>query len=320
MRGAGRGGRQPIVLIASDQESSSRSLESILAPSGYTVLKAYTGAQTLERARTAQPDAIILDAILPDQDALDVCRRLHDDPQLTPDTPILMMNPNHITRQQRIDGLRAGAWEYFGPPLDAQHLLLKLQTFTQAKLGADRAREDGLVDQGTGLYNLGGLARRARELGSQAARLNAPLACVAFAPDFAAVGPASQPTEDAVETAVEQIAGAFRAAGRLADAIGRVGPAEFAVVACATDAAGSVRLAERLAHAVAEGAGTQTTAPARFQLRAGYYVVPDSQVRSSDATETILRAASALRLARAEPSGNWIRPFPGSPVGPSATD
>src|SRR5438105_5479222 len=69
MRDSGRAGRQPIVLIASDQESSSRSLESILAPSGYTVLKAYTGAQTLERARAAQPDAIILDAILPDQDA-----------------------------------------------------------------------------------------------------------------------------------------------------------------------------------------------------------------------------------------------------------
>src|SRR6266513_6368031 len=34
--------RRPTVLIASHQESSSRSLESILGPNGYTVLKAYT--------------------------------------------------------------------------------------------------------------------------------------------------------------------------------------------------------------------------------------------------------------------------------------
>ena len=319
MRDIGRDGRRPIVLIASDQESWTRSLESILVPSGYTVLKAYTGAQTLARARNALPDAIILDAILPDQDALDVCRGLRDDPYLTPDTPIVIVNPDHVTRQQSIDALRAGAWELFGQPLDPENLLLKLQTFTRVKLGADRAREDGLVDQGTGLYNPQGLARRARELGSQAARLAASLACVAFAPDFGAADPGSEPPEDAMETAVEQVASAFRSAGRLSDAIGRVGPTEFAVVACATDAAGSVRLAERLARAVAEGAGARPGAAARFRLRAGYYVLPDSQVRSADATETILRAASALRLARTEPSGSWIRPFPDSPVPPSTT-
>jgi PleD family two-component response regulator len=309
IRGGGRPSRQPIVLIASDQESSSRSLESILTPSGYTVLKAYSGVQTLERAHLEPPDAFILDAILPDQAALEVCRALRSDPHLTPDTPIIVVNPNPVTRQQRIDGLRAGAWEYFGPPLDPQHLLLKLQTFTQAKLGGDRAREDGLVDQATRLYNLGGLARRARELGSQAARLNVPLACVAFAPDFGTADPASQPGEEAIANAVEQIAGAFQTAGRLSDAIGRMGPAEFAVVACATDAAGSVRLAERLARAVVEGAGGQPGDTARFRLRAGYDVIPDSQVRSADATQTILRAASALRLARAERSGSWIRSF-----------
>src|SRR5438046_7282397 len=38
-------GRRPTVLIASHQESSSRSLESILGPNGYTVLKAYTRSE-----------------------------------------------------------------------------------------------------------------------------------------------------------------------------------------------------------------------------------------------------------------------------------
>ena len=39
--------RPPLVLIANDQEWSARSLESILGPAGYAVLRAYTGRQAL---------------------------------------------------------------------------------------------------------------------------------------------------------------------------------------------------------------------------------------------------------------------------------
>jgi len=215
--------RRPTVLIASHQESSSRSLESILGPNGYTVLKAYTAPQTLERARRAQPDAIILDATLPDQDPLEICRALRHDPEFDPDAPIIIVSSDHATRQQRIDALRAGAWEYLGQPLDAEHLLLKLDTFTRVKRAADRAREDGLVDQVTGLYNLRGLARRARELGAQASRLNAALACVALAPDFGDSTPGSEPADAVLEAVVAQLAGAFRAAGRISDASAGLG-------------------------------------------------------------------------------------------------
>ena len=310
--------RRPTVLIASHQESSSRSLESILGPNGYTVLKAYTAPQTLERARRGQPDAIILDATLPDQDPLEICRALRHDAEFAPDAPIIIVSSDHATRQQRIDALRAGAWEYLGQPLDAEHLLLKLDTFTRVKRAADRAREDGLVDPATGLYNLRGLARRARELGAQASRLHAALACVALAPDFGDSAPGSEPPDAVLEAVVAQLAGAFRATGRISDALGRLGPTEFAVVASGTDAGGAVRLAERLANAVTEGPrdnlsdqGAQPGAEARFRLRAGYYVISDARAPAADPADAILGAASALRLARAEPRGPWIRAFPG---------
>jgi diguanylate cyclase (GGDEF)-like protein len=322
MQNSEHAGGHPTVLLASDQEASSRSLESILVPNGYTVIKADTGAQALERARNAQPDVIILDAILPDQGALPVCRRLRTDPHLTPHIPIVVVSRDHATRRERIDALRAGAWELLGQPLNAEHLVLKLETFARAKIEADRAREHGLIDQTTGIYNLRGLARRARELSAQASRLNATLACVVFAPDFGAEHATAGAGEDAIEAAVAQVATAFRAAGRASDAIGRMGPTEFAVLACGTNAAGSVRLAERLARAVDElagdDAGPQWGAAPPFRLRAGYYVVSDSRGRRSDPTETLLRAATALRLSRSEPGGSWLRAFP-DPAEPSAT-
>ncbi len=316
MRDAGRAGQQPTVLIASDREALSRSLESILVPHGCTVLNAHTAAQALERARTAPSDIIILDTMLRDRDTLDLCRELRRDPHLTRSTPIVIVSPDHATRQQRVDALRAGAWDYLGAPLDAEHLVLELETFAHAKLDADRARTEGLLDEGTGLYNARGLARRAHELASQAARVNTALACVVFAPDFGEHE--NEPTDETMEAAVEQLAAALKAAGRRADSIGRVGPTEFAVVALGTDAAGSVKLAERLAAAVHGGAGPRSRAAARFRLRAGYYVVPDSHLAPVDAAATVLRAATAMRLSRSDPDGSWIRAFPGD-AGESST-
>jgi len=303
MRDSGRGARRPTVLIASHQEVSSGSLESILVPGGYWVLKAYTADQTRERARTSQPDVILLDSVLPDRDGLDVCRELRRDPLLAT-TPIIIISPDHVTRLQRIEALRAGAWDLLGAPLDAEHLLLKVETFAHSKLEADRAREQGLVDQATGLYNLRGLARRAQELASQASRQSASFACVVFAPEFADHGSAIDRPDEALETAVDQLATAFRAAGRQSDAIGRVGPTEFAVVAFGTDAAGSIKLAERLREAVYGGVAK------RFRIRAGYHVVPDSRARPADAAATVLRAAAALRRSHSDPAGDWIRAFP----------
>src|SRR5919202_3972889 len=173
----------PLVLIANDQEWSARSLESILGPNGYTVVRAYTGQQALERAWTAQPDLIILDAQMPDMHGFDVCRALRGDPRFGATTPIVITTSGPSGRTQRLEAYRAGAWEFLGQPLDGESLLLKLATFLQCKREVDVLREENLLDSGTGLYNMRGLARRAREIGADALRRREALACVVFAPD-----------------------------------------------------------------------------------------------------------------------------------------
>src|SRR5688500_43264 len=168
----------PLVLIANDQEWSARSLESILSPNGYRVIRAFTGQQALERARSAGPDLIILDAEMPDLHGFDVCRTLRDDSPSSATTPIIITTSGPSGRAQRLEAYRAGAREFLGQPLDGEALLLKLRTFIQAKLEADAVRESSLLDPATGLYNMRGLARRAREIGAVAARRHEPLACV----------------------------------------------------------------------------------------------------------------------------------------------
>jgi len=286
-------GRSPLTLVASGQEWSSRSLESILAPNGYAVLHAYSGRQALDRARRTQPDLILLDTHLPDADGMEVCHLLREDPRISRGTPILMLTSGPPTKQEKLAALRAGAWELLTLPVDAEELLLRLEAYVQGKLEADHAREEGLVDPDTGLYNMRGLARRAREIGADAVRKHTPLACVVFGAESASAA-GQDPTV---------LARKLRKLGRVSDAIGQLGPAEFAVIAPATDAPAAVKLAERLMQALGESGPASPTVPS---IRAGYEAVTDLHSTPVDPSELLMRATSALKVARTRGNGQRI--------------
>ena len=294
----------PTVLVANDQEWSARSLESILVPNGYSVIRAHTGEQALERSLSSAPDLIILDAQMPDIHGFDVCRMLRDDPRISATTPIVITTSGPSGRAQRLEAYRAGAWEFLGQPLDGEALLLKLRTFVQSKLEVDALRDESLVDPATGFYNMRGLARRAREIGSEASRRHQALACVVFAP---IVDSTEDPADEAVlEEVAEQVGRVFREAGRSSDAVGRLVHGEFAVIAPTTGHDGAVRLAERMGRTV-EKAFERSAAP--VTLRAGYAAVDDFGASEFDAVELLLRATTALRGLSRTGGDQRIREF-----------
>lgn len=298
----------PLVLIANDQEWSARSLESILGPNGFAVVRAYTGQQALERARTSHPDLIILDAQMPDMHGFEVCRTLRGDPRFSATTPIVITTSGPSGRTQRLEAYRAGAWEFLGQPLDGEALLLKLNTYLQSKREVDALREENLLDTGSGLYNMRGLSRRAREIGAEAFRRRDPVACVVFAPDLDES--ADETPEEEARRMSDQVALLFRQAGRASDAIGRLGMAEYGVIAPATGPEAAVRLARRLGGAVESSPIPVRGGERNLRLRAGYCAVPDFAESSVDAVELLLRATTALRdLKREGPAGERIRAF-----------
>lgn len=291
--------RPPIVLIISDQEWSTRSLESILAPSGFAVMRAFTAKKGLERCLIHAPDAVFIDIGLPDSSGLEVCQTLRAEPQVGAETPIFMTAAERPSRAQRLEAFRAGAWDLLGYPVDGEELVLRLDAYVQAKIAADALREEGLVDSTTGLYNLRGLERRLQELSSWAYRERRPLACVVFAP-------ASREQDDdlAVSHLVRDVAGTFRKSGRISDVIGRLGKSEIAVVAPSTDRAGAIALAERLAAAIAAAGPV----PGGIELRAGFDAVPDAREQPTHANDLLMRATIAMRKARAN-GHHWLQSF-----------
>src|SRR6266566_5002229 len=288
--------RPPQLLIASHNHGSGLELLQLAERRGYRVRRVHTGAQALEQAHAAPPDLVVLDESLTDMDAFTASRALRDDPHVGAGTPLLLISTQRPSSPQHHAALRAGVWEFLRHPFNAEEIGAKLDTYVLLKLDSDRARRDSSVADASGFYTVRGLALRAQELTLQAFHHAQPLACVALAPVSADGGNAA---------AVDVLADVLRATGRRSDAIGRVGPGEFAVIAPGTDRAGAVLLAERLAR------GVKTLTGATPGLRAGYDAVGNARYTPIEPKNLLSRATTALRAAKGQGGPNWIQGYAG---------
>ncbi len=281
----------PLVLLANPEEVFARSLESVLAPAGYAVLRAYTARSAFEQAERTAPDAVILAIDLVDPSGHDLCRELRERSKVTASTPIFLTQTHPTTRQQRIGALRAGADELWGQPFDTEEFSLRLGAQLRAKFDADRARDDGLVDRRSDLWNDRGLLRRAEELVAQSARVRAPVA-------VAVLDTESQSTVGDW-TLGDRLAEGLRCSARHSDAVGRLGPSRFAVVASGTGPAAVARLGERLLERLDLSMG-----PDGAPLRVGVASFEDASLAPAPA-ELVQRATAAVR--RGTPAGEDAR-------------
>ena len=302
--------RPPLALIANDQEWWARSLESILAAKGYAVLRAYTGAQALLTARNARPDVIFVELQLPDIDGVDVCRALNEDTDVGASVPIVLTASGAPDRERRLAAYQCGAWEFVSEPLDGEMLMARLTNLLKARREAERLRAESLIDDVTGLYNLRGLARRAREMGADAARRRDSFACVAIAPDADTIWGGGEPTGRMQSPRLtEQLAAILRAAARNSDAIGRLGQAEFAIMSVGTESNGIARLARRMQAIVDDSHLELERSGSALRVSVGYYAIDDFANASVDPAEVLVRATTALREARSSRTSGEIRAY-----------
>ena len=311
--------RPPLALIINDQEWWARSLESILAAKGYAVLRAYNGAQALLTARNARPDVIFVELQLPDMDGVEVCRALHEDADVGASVPIILTASGVADRERRLSAYQCGAWEFVSEPFDGELLMARLTNLIKARREAERLRSESLIDDVTGLYNLRGLARRAREMGAEAQRRRDSFACVAIAPDVDSASADPAVRSQSAEIA-QQLGALLRSAARSSDAVGRLGQSEFAIMTVGTESDGVARLARRIQLLVDDSRVELGRAGAVLRVSAGYYAVDDFANAAVDPSEVLVRATTALREARATRTSGEIRAYQETSVLRRASD
>lgn len=301
--------RPPIVVVGVEQEWAARSLESVLGPRGFAVVRAYSGRQTLDLAEVAAPDVVLIDSRLPDLDGVDVCRLLRDERRVGAHVPVVITTSGPAPREFLRQAYQSGAWSVWEQPIDGELLLLRLQTWVDAKRVVDAAERVSLIDLESGLYTFRGLSRRVREVISDAARRQTPVSCIAIGPIVARSAPNLAEELPVPARLATEIGRVVARVARGSDVVGRMGSAEFAILAPMTEQRGAAELVERLRDKisampplVADGRAS------RVALRAGIATMSDSAIDVRDGNELLVRASTALRYAQSSRAA-YVRTF-----------
>jgi two-component system alkaline phosphatase synthesis response regulator PhoP len=120
----------PKILIVDDDPDLVEAVTMILESKDYDVIAAYGGIEGLEKAKTEEPDLIVLDVMMPDKDGYAVCKELKGDPQYSK-IPILLLtavvSKISTTRYTQQMGLETEADDYIDKPVEPAELVKRIE-------------------------------------------------------------------------------------------------------------------------------------------------------------------------------------------------
>jgi two-component system KDP operon response regulator KdpE len=128
------GAPRPLVLVVEDEPPIRKFLRASLEGQGYALVEADTAARALAEAAVRAPDIVLLDLGLPDQDGLEVLRRIREWSPM----PIVVLTARGRD-DDKVRALDAGADDYITKPFSVPELLARMRVALRhrARLGAE---------------------------------------------------------------------------------------------------------------------------------------------------------------------------------------
>jgi DNA-binding response OmpR family regulator len=118
------------VLIVEDDRNIAELLQMYLEKEGYSVTTAFDGGQGLAKFRSANPNLVLLDVMMPVMDGWAVCKAIRAESQV----PIIMLTAKGET-EDKVTGLKSGADDYITKPFEMREVLARIEAVLRRSSG-----------------------------------------------------------------------------------------------------------------------------------------------------------------------------------------
>jgi two-component system, sensor histidine kinase and response regulator len=124
------------ILIVDDEADNFEVIEALLASTNYTLHYANRGQDAIDGLEQFDPDAILLDVMMPGIDGMEVCKRIKAMPQWQA-VPIIMVTALSGT-EDLARCIEAGADDFVSKPINGVELRARVQSMLRIKKQHDR--------------------------------------------------------------------------------------------------------------------------------------------------------------------------------------
>jgi two-component system, OmpR family, alkaline phosphatase synthesis response regulator PhoP len=130
------------ILIVDDEPDIIEFLNYNLKSKGYLTETASNGVEAIRKAKTFQPDLILLDMMMPEKDGLQTLRELRVMPDFEK-TPVIFLTAMRDEKSE-ITGLQTGADDYITKPIKPELLATRVNAVLR-RMKKDREQEEKMI-------------------------------------------------------------------------------------------------------------------------------------------------------------------------------
>jgi putative two-component system response regulator len=140
----GRAPESATVMVVEDDPAVRQTLSELMGGPGYRVVIADSAEQAVELLNVVAPDLILTDVQMGGLSGIELCQRVKADPRYEL-TPVVLLSAVSDVKA-RVEGLAAGADDFFSKPVDFRELLTRLEALLRVKFLLDQLeRAEGMI-------------------------------------------------------------------------------------------------------------------------------------------------------------------------------